>query len=162
MFLYLKITINDKKLVISVYSKPVDSHLYLYDASCHPTKSIDGISTGVAKPLKQIHSNDIDFLEQSKKHSAYLAAGNQKSKEITRAFEKNNKQPISTVQHKRAKSNIKPVVFTTQYNPLGPNISSIIERFPTLSDLMVKADPYSIKPLKEVHQDPGCRNCMKR
>ena len=38
MFLYLKITINDKKLVISVYSKPADSHLYLDVASCHPTK----------------------------------------------------------------------------------------------------------------------------
>ena len=46
---------------------------------------------------KQIRSNDNDFLEQSKKYSAYLAAGNQKSMEITRAFEKNNKQPISTV-----------------------------------------------------------------
>ena len=56
------------------------------------------------------------------KYSAYLAACNQKSKVITRALEKNNKQPISTVQHKRAKNNIKPVIFTTQYNPLGPNI----------------------------------------
>ena len=188
MLLYLKITINDKKLLISVYSKPDDSHLYLDDASFHPAKSINGILTGAAKQLKQTRSNDIDFLEQSKKYSAYLAAGNQKSKEITRAFEKNNKQPISTVQHQRAKINIKPVVFTTQYNPLGPNISSIIKkhlpiikdntnliemfpkdsifctykRFPTFRDLMVKNDPYKIKPLKEVLQDPGCRNCMKR
>ena len=49
LLLYLKITINDKKLVISVYSKPADSHLYLDVASCHPAKSINGISTGVAK-----------------------------------------------------------------------------------------------------------------
>ena len=48
-FLYLKITINDKKLVISVYSKPAYSHLYLDGASCHPTKSINEILTGVAK-----------------------------------------------------------------------------------------------------------------
>ena len=27
---------------------------------------------------------------------------------------------------------------------------------------MVHADPYSIKPLKEVDQDPGCSDCMKR
>ena len=26
---------------------------------------------------------------------------------------------------------------------------------------MVHADPYGIKPLKEVYQDPGCSNCMK-
>ena len=24
------------------------------------------------------------------------------------------------------------------------------------------ADPYSMKPLKETDQDPGCSNCMKR
>ena len=27
---------------------------------------------------------------------------------------------------------------------------------------MVRVDPYGIKPLKEVDQDPGCCNCMKR
>ena len=70
MLLYSKITINDKKLAISVYSKPADSHLYLDGASCYPTKSINGISTGVAKRIKQIRSNDNDFLEQSKKYSA--------------------------------------------------------------------------------------------
>ena len=117
-----------------------------------------------------------------------MAADNQKSIEITRAFKKNNKQPISTVPHKRAKSSIKAVIFTIQYNPLGPNISSIIKkhlliikdntnliemfpkdsifcaykRFPNLRDLMVQAYPCSIKPLKEVHQDPGYSNCMKR
>ena len=131
------------------------------------------------------------------KYSIYLAAGNQKSKEITRALEKKNKQPISTAQHNTAKRNIKPVIFTTQYNTLGPNISFIIKKhlpiikdkanliemfpkemgnisqgdvsifcackiFPNLWDLMVPADPYNIKPLKEVDQDPGCSNCMKR
>ena len=35
------------------------------------------------------------------------------------------------------------------------------KRFPNLRDLMVQTDPYSIKPLKEVHQDPSCSNCMK-
>ena len=27
---------------------------------------------------------------------------------------------------------------------------------------MVRADLYSIKPLKEIDQDPGCSDCMKR
>ena len=31
-----------------------------------------------------------------------------------------------------------------------------------IKDLMVRADPYSIKPLKEIDQDPGCSDCMKR
>ena len=40
-FLDLKITIDDKKLATSVYSKPTNSHLYLDSTSCHPAKSID-------------------------------------------------------------------------------------------------------------------------
>ena len=144
-------------------------------------------TTGVAKRPKQIWSNSNNFLEQPKKYLAYLAAHNQRSKEITRALEKNNKQPRLTAQQKRAKNNLKPSIFTTQYNPVGPNISSIItkhlpiikdnhnlmemflkgsifctyKRFPSLRDLMVHSDLYSIKPLKEVHQDHCCSNCMK-
>ena len=26
---------------------------------------------------------------------------------------------------------------------------------------MVRDDPYSIKPLKEIDQDPGCSDCMR-
>ena len=37
-FLDLKITIDDKKLLTSVYNKPTDSHLYLDGTLCHPTK----------------------------------------------------------------------------------------------------------------------------
>ena len=36
------------------------------------------------------------------------------------------------------------------------------KRFPNLKDLMVRADSYSIKPLKETDQNPGCSDCMKR
>ena len=36
------------------------------------------------------------------------------------------------------------------------------KRFPNLKDLMVHADPYSIIPLQEIDQDPGCSDCMRR
>ena len=94
----MKITTDDKKLLTSVYSKLTNSYLYLDGTSCHPTKSIDGISNRAAKRLKQICSHDNDFLEQSKKYSAYLAVRNNKSKEIIRAFEKINNQPGAAVQ----------------------------------------------------------------
>ena len=68
--LYLKITINEKKLVISVYSKPADS---LDGASCHPAKNINGISTRVAKRLKQICSNENDFFRTIEKISSLLS-----------------------------------------------------------------------------------------
>ena len=102
---------------------------------CHPTKGIDGISTGVVKRLKRICCNDSNFLEQSKKYSTYLVARDHKQKEIIRAFEKINNQPRSTVQQKRAKSKIKPGIFITQYNPPGPNINSISKKhLPIITD----------------------------
>ena len=61
MSLDLKITIDDKKLLTTVYRKPTDSHLYLEGTSCHLAKRIDGISPGEAKRLKRICSNDSDF-----------------------------------------------------------------------------------------------------
>ena len=33
------------------------------------------------------------------------------------------------------------------------------KKLPNLKDLMVCSDPYSIKPLKEIDQDPGCSDC---
>ena len=80
----------------------------------HGTKSIDDNSTGVAKRLKEMCSNDNDFLEYSKKYSTYPSACNEKPKEIVRAFEKINNQPKSAAQQKRSKSNIKPAIFTKQ------------------------------------------------
>ena len=35
------------------------------------------------------------------------------------------------------------------------------KRFPNLKELIVRADHYSIKPLKEIDQDSGCIDCMK-
>ena len=35
------------------------------------------------------------------------------------------------------------------------------KRFPNLTDLIVRADPASIKLFKEIDQDPGCSDCMK-
>ena len=96
--------------------------------------------------------------------------------------------PGQSLSRKRLKNNIKPVIFTAHYNPLGPNINSVTKKhlsiitdnpnlikifsreskfcaykmFPNLRGIMVGADPYSTKPLKEVDQDPGCNDCMKR
>ena len=36
------------------------------------------------------------------------------------------------------------------------------KKFPNLKDLMVRVDPYSIKPSKEIDQDPGSSDYKKR
>ena len=99
-FLDFKIIIDDKKFLTSVYSKPTDSCLYLDGTSCHATKSIDAISTGLAKRLKRIYSNDSNFVDHSK-YSAYFASHNHKARQITTALEKINNQPRSTQFNKK-------------------------------------------------------------
>ena len=116
----METTIYDKKLVTSVSTKPTNSYLYLDGTWCHQTKKIDAISTGVAKWLKQICSNDCEFLEQSKKYSPYFSLRHHKPKEINWASQKINNRLRLTVQQRWAKSKKKPVLFTTQYTLLGP------------------------------------------
>ena len=57
-----------------------------------------------------------------------MAERNHQPKEIIRAFKKINSQPRSKLQQKRAKSKAKPVIFTTQYNPVGRNINPIVKK----------------------------------
>ena len=93
-FLDFKIIIDDKTFLTS------DSCLYLDGTSCHATKSIDAISTGLAKRLKGIYSNDSNFVDHSK-YSAYFASHNHKARQITTALEKINNQPRSTQFNKK-------------------------------------------------------------
>ena len=156
----------------------MESYLYFDSAPRYRTKSIDEISTGVAKRLKRMCSNDNDFLEQSKKYSAYLVAGNYKQKGITRTFYKFNKQSKSTIQQKRLKSSIKlgPSInyIIKRYIPIIIGNPNLIDMFPknsifwaykcflSLKDVMVTGDSFIIKSLKEVDQDTCCNDCMKR
>ena len=57
-----------------------------------------------------------------------MAERNHQPKEIIRAFKKISNQSRSKLQQKRAKSKVKPVIFTTQYNPVGPNINPIVKK----------------------------------
>ena len=71
---------------------------------------------------------------------------------------------------------MKPVIFTTQYNPLGPNINSIFwkqlaiikanpsinEIFPKDSVHMIQNDHYNIRLLNQIDQGLGWISCKKK
>ena len=48
--------------------------------------------------------------------------------EIVKTFKMISRQSRSTVDKKHVRDSIKPVIFTTQYKPPGPNINSIIRK----------------------------------
>ena len=64
-FLDLKLTLKEKKIQTTLYSKPIDSHLYLQADSCHHLPSILGIQKGVALRLRRICSTDEEYNQRS-------------------------------------------------------------------------------------------------
>ena len=62
-----RISIAGNKLITTaVYSKPTDSHLYLYEDSYHKKSLIKGIQKGVTYRLRPICSSDDNFTDKSK------------------------------------------------------------------------------------------------
>lgn len=188
-FLDLKIAKNDKVLSTSVYSKPTDSHLYLHGSSCHPKETINAISVGVATRLRRICSSDESFMEKKKEYQAYLAARGHNPKVIKESFNKAHNLSIqqSRLPKKKQSTSSKQITFTTEFNPHGPNIKSILKKhlhlikesqtlskiFPdgtisvtfkklkNLKQLLVRADPYTIKE-NSTPSNPGYKPCRKK
>ena len=166
----LRIGLFDGRLVTSVYSKPTDSHLYLQAESCHQEASIKGIQKGVALRLRRICSSLDEFDLKSKDYKAYLVARGHSPVTVNAAFSSVRAMSISNARSKVQRENNNRLVFSTKYNPLGPNIRKILRKHPhllsgsaaankvfpdgvmyapkrerNLKELLTRADPYSVK-----------------
>ena len=191
-FLNLKISIVGNQLFTTVYSKPTDGHLYLQNSSCHNRRSILGIQKGVALRLIRICSSDDEYDRQSVVYKKYLLDRGHEAGKVTEAFDAVRAKPRNVARTKVIRENQKKVVFATKYNPLGPNINKILtdcipilqnsavlkDLFPpgkimiahkrekNLKELLLRSDPYAIKPdiLDAVAEgyvkcDRGCDSC---
>ena len=169
-FLDLRIGLFDGCLVTTVYSKPTDSHLYLQAESCHQEASIKGIQKGVALRLRRICSSLDEFDTKSRDYKAYLVARGHNPVTVRAAFASARTMSISAARTKVQRESKKRLIFSTKYNPLGPNIRGILRKhrhlltecadanniFPNgvmyaakrernLKELLTRADPYSVK-----------------
>ena len=128
-FLELKLTLKEKKIQTTLYSKPTDSHLYLQADACHHLSSILGIPKGVALSLRRICSTNEEYNHKSKEYKAYLIGRGHKVKNAKKSF--NDVLNMSRQQpriKKTKKTNSKnQIVFCSKFNPLGPNIKNIIQ-----------------------------------
>ena len=188
-FLDLEITLTSENvLTTTVYSKPTDSHLYLHADSCHNKSSIDGISKGVALRLRRICASDEEYKKKSIEYSSYLTTRGHDKNVVKKAFDKVFTINRSDARKKVVKNNDIPrIVFSTAYNPRGPDVKSIIksnlhlledqpnlqELFPkgsiivankkesSLKDLLLRADPYSVKDDLCDKREHGYVRCNK-
>ena len=188
-FLDLGISIVNNKLVITVYSKPTDGHLYLQSNSCHNPKSIDGIQKGVALRIRPICSSEQDYLEKSKGHMAYLVARGHSLRKVKETFENVGKMTRTEARVKKQRTIIKnTIVFPAEYNPRGPNMNAITrkheyilqnntvlkELFPSnsvivankrgnnLHQMISRADPYNIKTDLLDQTPRGYKKCGRK
>ena len=190
-FLDLEITIRNNKLATTVYCKPTNSLMYLHGNSCHPKKSKDGISLGVATRLRRICSTETEFSDKSRHYQAYLASRDHDPKAIKRNFETIGRKTREDTRRKntRHQSNSPVTIFSSEYNPCGPNVKKILNKhigliydspvlskiFPrgsvmvanktlkNLKQLMVRADPYANNyDSRETLENPGYVPCHKK
>ena len=120
-FLDLKISAQNNRLERNVYSKSTDSHLYLEASFCHNKSSKNGIIKGVALRLRIICSTMKDF--KIKSGARGLSAKLMKSE-----FGKVSSIPSYEACRKVEKYFENKAIFTSTFNPRGPNVSQIINR----------------------------------
>ena len=185
-FLDMNVSIIHGKLETTVYSKPTDSHLYLHATSCHKQSSVVGIQKGVALRLRRICSREEDFERKSKEYSAYLVGRGHDPQKVRTNFEDVGKiSRVAARAKKQPRSQNNPVIFSTVFSPLAPDIKGIIKkhqhllqlktsnifsgdsimvahkRGKNLKDLMLRGDPYNIKSDLSTDTSGGYTKCNK-
>ena len=126
-FLDLKISVSGNELMTTVYSKPTDSHLYLYSASCHKPSSINGMQ-GVVLRLRGICSTTEEYQNKTKEYSSDLVATEHNPKTVKSTFDETEKDLRSVARKKKNPSiTTTYVMCSAEFNPHGTNVSEIIK-----------------------------------
>ena len=188
-FLDVKLSIVNGKIETSVYSKPTDSHLYLQATSCHNKASIKGIPKGVALRLRRLCSTDDEFNNKASEYTDHLTLRGYNKKAVDTAFSDIAKKTRNVARQTVSRNKVSnPVIFSTKYNPRGPNVKEIVknqlktlqqdpkllELFPldsimvankrenNLKDLLFRSDPYNIKGDVSDFEPHGYSKCGRK
>ena len=133
-FLDLLITIVDNKLVISVYSKPTDAHLYLNAKSSHPKSQIRRTARGVAMRLRTICSDDEDFKQRSIEYHKYLTDCGHDSEHVLKVFNESGGMTRQQARTSKRGNEGRRCAFISKFNPRTPNICKIIRKQRSIID----------------------------
>ena len=130
-FLDLKLTFDKeyKHISVGIFAKATNSFTYVLPSTCFPKNSIENISKGVALPLRRICDSDDKFEERSVQYQKYLVARDYKPSKVKKQF--SDVRNISREEARRPKNNNNISAscnLITQYNPLLPNIKTIIRK----------------------------------
>ena len=127
--LKLKFDKEHKRISVEIFAKATNSVTCVLPSTCFPKISIGNVPKGVALRLRRICDSDDKFEERSVQYQKYLVARDYKPSKVKKQF--SDVRNISREQARRPKNNNN---FSTscnlimQYNPLLPNIKTIIEK----------------------------------
>ena len=60
-FLHLKLKLENGKIGVDVFAKPINSFTYVLPTSCYPRKSLNNVPCGIALRLRRICDTDEKF-----------------------------------------------------------------------------------------------------
>ena len=134
-FLDTKVSIEGRRLVSDLYTKPTDSHQYFHHSSCHPRHCKTGIAFSQALRLKRICTNNEDYLQHVRELKGYLVQRGYSEEEVqsqlNRVADIDRRDLLISVEKK--KKHATPLIVT--YHPDLPPLNSVLRRHQCLIDL---------------------------
>ena len=130
-FLDLKLKFDKelKRILVDIFPKATNSFTYVLPSTCFPKNSIENVPKGVALRLRKTCDSDGKFEERSVQYQKYLVARDYKPSKVKKQF--SDVRNISREEARRPKNNNNfsaSCNLITQYNPLLPNIKTIIKK----------------------------------
>ena len=131
-FLDLKLMFDkeSKKISVDIFSKATNSFTCVLPNTWFPKSNIENIPKGVALRLRRICDSGNKFEKRSKEYQHYFIARDYKPKKVRKQF--SDIKNISRVEASQPKTHNErsstSCNLITQYNPLLPNIKTIIKK----------------------------------
>ena len=128
-FLDLKLKIQNGKISVDVYSKPTNSFTYVMPSTCYPAKNINNVPRSVALRLKRICNSDGKFAAHITEYKYYLIARDYEPKVVEHHFKDISKLSRNEARKMKPKGQANDqILFATTYNPMLPNMRSLIKK----------------------------------
>ena len=118
------------KVTVDVYSKSTNSFTYVDPKTCYPSRNVNTIPEGIALSLRCICDSDEKYEKRLNEYQSYLITRNYSPSLVVKQFQK-----ISHISRDNARKTHSKVLgkdsvkFVTSYNPILPNINSLINKY---------------------------------
>ena len=130
-FLELKLKLENSKIAVDVFAKPINSFTYVLPTSCYPRKSINNIPHGITLRLRHICDTDEKFNSSSIQYKNCLIAREYKPSIVNKhfahvsTFSRQQTRQKSTNRKSQVSKNVKLI---TKYNPRLADLNSLLKK----------------------------------